>query len=97
MDAYWEAVPEESLSYARRGLKNLTEREGQVLRFVASGYSSKQVAAKLGLSPRTVEIYRNRILNKLGASSTVDLVRILASLSQLSAEGTVQTAPNFGS
>jgi DNA-binding CsgD family transcriptional regulator len=75
-----EAVPEETLAYARHGLGTLTERELEVLRLTANAHSSKQIAALLNLSHRTVEIYRSRILNKLGARSSVDLVRILVQL-----------------
>lgn len=75
-----EAVPEDTLAYARHGLRTLTERELEVVRLMANAHSSKQIAALLELSHRTVEIYRSRILNKLGAKSSVDLVRILVQL-----------------
>lgn len=75
-----EAVSEETLAYARHGLGTLTERELEVMRLMANAHSSKQIAALLSLSHRTVEIYRSRILNKLGAKSSVDLVRILVQL-----------------
>lgn len=83
MESFLEGVPDEALKYARHGIASLTVREREVLRLVANANSSKQAAAQLGLSPRTVEIYRSRVLNKLGAKSSIDLVRILACLSRM--------------
>ncbi|WP_020474874.1 response regulator [Zavarzinella formosa] len=53
----------------------LSERETEVLRFVAQGYSNKEVAAKLRLSVKTVETYKARSMEKLGMHSRVDIVR----------------------
>jgi len=52
----------------------LTERERQVLHLAAEGLSSKEIAARLFISPRTVEIHRARVLRKLGLSSQTELV-----------------------
>jgi two-component system response regulator NreC len=54
---------------------NLTEREVEVLRLVALGHTSAEIAAKLHLSVRTVETHRARIHRKLGLSTRVELVR----------------------
>ncbi len=54
---------------------DLTDRERQVLEQVVEGLSSKQIAARLALSPKTVDIHRGRIREKLGARNTADLVR----------------------
>jgi FixJ family two-component response regulator len=48
-----------------KGTKQLTTREQQVLDLVASGLHVKQIAAKLGISPRTVEVYKSRMVQKL--------------------------------
>lgn len=53
----------------------LTERERQVLDGVVAGQTSKQIAYQLGLSTRTVEIYRARLLEKFEARNSIDLVR----------------------
>lgn len=53
----------------------LSEREQEVLGFVAHGFSSKQIAAKIGLSSRTVENHRARLMAKLELTNTADLVR----------------------
>jgi two-component system, NarL family, nitrate/nitrite response regulator NarL len=53
----------------------LTAREQQVLVRVAAGATSKQIAAALGVSPRTVETHRESIARKLGISSVAGLTR----------------------
>ena len=55
----------------------LTERERQVATLIADGASSKQAALALGISPRTVELHRAHIMEKLGARNAADLVRIV--------------------
>lgn len=54
--------------------KGLTKREKQVLGLVVDGMTSKQIAAKLGLSPRTVDHHRASLLKKFEMSNSVDLV-----------------------
>lgn len=53
----------------------LSERESEVVRLVARGYSNKEIAAKLEVSVKTVETYRYRAVEKLGLRSRADLVR----------------------
>lgn len=57
-------------------IEALTAREVQVLRLFATGLSTREVAANLGISPKTVETHRIRIYEKLGCKSVVDLTRI---------------------
>lgn len=57
-------------------IEALTAREVQVLRLFATGLSTREVAASLGISPKTVETHRIRIYEKLGCKSVVDLTRI---------------------
>jgi two-component system response regulator NreC len=54
--------------------KLLSDREMQVLRLVARGYSSKQIAEQILVSAKTVETYRARLLEKLGLRTRSDLV-----------------------
>ncbi len=61
---------------ARRLLALLTPREKHVLDELVAGQSNKAAAQKLGISPRTVEVYRAQIMNKLKAHSLSDLVRL---------------------
>jgi len=53
----------------------LSEREEDVLRRIAQGYSNKEVAAQLSLSVKTVETYKARSMEKLRLNSRVDIVR----------------------
>jgi DNA-binding CsgD family transcriptional regulator len=46
---------------------------------VARGASNKEAGRRLGISPRTVEVHRARIMDKLGAKNTADLIRIVFS------------------
>jgi len=57
----------------------LTPREYQVLELIANGASNKEAGRHLGISPRTIEVHRARIMEKLGAKNTVDLVHIVLS------------------
>lgn len=54
----------------------LSERERQVLQQVARGYTSQQIADEVGLSVKTVESYRARLMKKLGLKERADLVRL---------------------
>jgi two-component system response regulator NreC len=53
----------------------LSPREREVLELVAQGYTNQQMADRLGLSVKTVETYRSRLVEKLGLQSRADLVR----------------------
>jgi PAS domain S-box-containing protein len=53
----------------------LTERERQVLVLIAEGKSTKEAAAKLGISYKTADSHRSRILEKLGVHETASMVR----------------------
>jgi len=53
----------------------LTERESNVLRRVAEGFSNKEIAAELNLSIKTVETYKTRAMEKLGLRDRVEIVR----------------------
>ncbi len=55
--------------------RDLTAREREVLEQIMQGLRSKEIAQRLGLSHRTIDVYRSSILHKLGARNAVDLVR----------------------
>jgi DNA-binding CsgD family transcriptional regulator len=57
------------------GQKPLTKREREVLDLISEGYSNKQGALRMGISPRTFESHRAEAMRKLGARNTADLVR----------------------
>lgn len=58
-----------------RRLESLTARERQVLDLILEGASNKIIAARLAISPRTVEIYRANVMSKMRADSLSDLIR----------------------
>ena len=60
----------------RASFEGLTPREREVLTLVTRGKSNKLVAAELGVSQRTVEIHRARVMEKTGAGSLAELVRM---------------------
>jgi DNA-binding NarL/FixJ family response regulator len=53
----------------------LTERESDVLRLIASGYSNKEIAARLDLSVKTIEAHKANAMRKLGLTGRIDIVR----------------------
>lgn len=57
------------------GRKPLTKREREVLSLISDGYSNKQGALRMNISPRTFESHRAEAMRKLGARNTADLVR----------------------
>ena len=57
-------------------LARLTRREREVFDLLISGLSNKEIASKLGGSPRTVEVHRGRIMEKLDIDSVAGLVRL---------------------
>ena len=61
------------------GHELLTPREREVLGHIAGGASNKEVGRLLGISPRTIEVHRARIMEKIGAKNAADLVRIVLS------------------
>lgn len=53
----------------------LTDREREVLKLVVEGYSARQIAETLVVSPKTVEWYKTRLMNKLGIHNKIDLIK----------------------
>jgi len=75
----WQSARTEGSVLARDfpGRDRLTAREGDVLERIAQGASNKEAGRLLGISPRTVEVHRARIMEKLGAKNAADLMRIV--------------------
>jgi two-component system response regulator FixJ len=76
---------ERSLLHER--LESLTPREREVLTMVTAGKPNKTMAADLGVSQRTVEIHRARVMEKMGASSLAQLVRMVMDLGEQATPG----------
>ena len=53
----------------------LSERESEVLRLIASGYSNKEIAARLSLSVKTVEAHKANAMRKLDLNGRIDIVK----------------------
>jgi two-component system response regulator NreC len=67
--------PESGREAPRQGLALLTERERDVLKLVAAGLSTKEIAARLGIGPRTVETHRANVMRKLDLRSVALLTQ----------------------
>src|SRR5439155_23834174 len=61
---------------AKTKLDLLSPRERQVLEGLLTGLPNKSIAYDLGISPRTVEIHRARVMDKMGARSLSELIRL---------------------
>jgi two-component system response regulator FixJ len=73
---------------ARQKVALLSLRERQVLDGLVEGHANKVIAHELGISPRTVEIYRANVMTKMGAASLSELVRMAI------AAGTINREPS---
>lgn len=74
-------------------MNQLSGRQREVMDLVVDGYSSRQIAAKLGISARTVETYRFAIMEKMGAGSVAALVRMVMTLGRTAAVQTPDEKP----
>lgn len=78
--AHYSSVRSElqSLQLIRQRLNTCTPREREVMQLMAQGLPNKSIAAALDISPRTVEIHRAHVMEKMAAGSLPELVRMLA-------------------
>ena len=60
----------------QRLLDGLTQREKEVMERVVAGRHNREIAAELAISPRTVEVHKAQMINKLGVGSVAELVRL---------------------
>lgn len=63
-------------------MQTLTPRERQVMSLVAEGLSNKAIGRQLDISPRTVEIHRAKMMEKMGAASVGALIRMVLGVEQ---------------
>src|SRR5580700_5973343 len=84
LDAIQEAIARDRVAWNERAqmaqlrarYDSLTAREKEVLKLVASGLLNKQIGAELGASELTIKTHRGRVMQKLGADSLADLVKM---------------------
>ena len=60
-----------------QSLESLTQREREVLKLIVDGKLNKQIADDLGISIKTVEVHRSRVMEKMAAGSVVELVQLV--------------------
>jgi FixJ family two-component response regulator len=73
-DVDWDFVGED-LDDIEKSLRRFTDREREILDLVVDGFSSREIAEQLGISPKTVEAHRARITDKMRSDSLAHLVR----------------------
>ena len=71
-----QRIQNQDLRDLQARFETLTQRERKVMTFVIAGLLNKQTAAQMGVSEVTVKVHRHRLMNKLGAKSLPDLVRM---------------------
>ncbi len=77
-----EVEDEQSMQAARARLAPLTKRERTILALAVAGHRNKEIARRLGISFRTVEVHRSRILLKTRAATFLELARLVAASGQ---------------
>jgi len=70
------SVAEMSQSQLEKLLASLTPREREVMEYTVAGRHNREIAVALGISPRTVEVHKARMMDKLGVGSVAELVRL---------------------
>ena len=73
--AITKEVMERLASPEGREERQLTDRQREVLRLIVAGHRMKEVAARLGLSTRTVEFHKYEMMRALGVQSTAELIK----------------------
>jgi two-component system, LuxR family, response regulator FixJ len=68
--------PDASTIGTRPVASTLSAREREVMALVVEGFDNRAVGEKLGISPRTVEVHKSRVMSKLGARNLAELIRI---------------------
>ena len=88
----FQALMEEALSIngqnlelLRQNYERLTPREREVMTMIVAGQLNKEIAAKTGVTERTIKFHRRQIMNRMEASSLAELVRMAEKLNYLRA------------
>ena len=72
------SVRQEAVAATRRA--RLTKRERDVMELAVAGKANKQIAAELGVSPKTIEVHRARVMARMEARSLAELVQLSLSI-----------------
>lgn len=75
LDDYVRHLDGDAAPTVASGRRNLTPRERECLQLLAEGRSTKEIASRLGLSPKTVETHRRQIMEKTGIFSLAGLIK----------------------
>lgn len=75
-------VEEQRLADLEARINRLSERERQVMERVVAGHHNREIAAELEISPRTVEVFKARMMEKMQARSVPELVKLALEASQ---------------
>jgi two-component system response regulator FixJ len=70
----------EEISAIGARISQLSDRQREVMQLAVLGYSNKEIAVRLGISPRTVETYRAWVMQRTGARNLADLIRMVMRL-----------------
>ncbi|MEW6335798.1 MAG: response regulator [Acidobacteriota bacterium] len=79
-------VKEERRREARTLLASLSRREAEVAELIGTGLTTREIADRLGLSPRTVEMHRQRLRTRVGAATSAEAVRIILGMREAAGE-----------
>jgi RNA polymerase sigma factor (sigma-70 family) len=71
------AATDASLKAMVNAREKLSEREREVMELMVKGLHNRHIAKELGISPRTVEVHKARVMEKLGVKNLVDFVRLV--------------------
>jgi DNA-binding NarL/FixJ family response regulator len=69
----------------RARYERLTDREREVMRLIAEGYTAPEIGEQLAISPKTVDTYKQRVNDKLGLTHRADYVKLALKLGLLQA------------
>lgn len=77
LDEEWRQTQGRTQDIQQRHAR-LSSREREVMELAVSGLTCKEIAQKLGISPRTIEVHRTHVMHKMGASNLAELVNMAA-------------------